>query len=76
MTTITTNLNRYSEEYANALPRLQAGLDNICREHKASFCAKVELQHGRTNAVVVVGYRSGALLRDVVSYLDEMQVLD
>lgn len=76
MSLISTNLNKRSEAYKNAAPRLQAGLDNIADRHAASGMVKLKVYDGQSNAVVLVQYRSGACLRDVVTYLDEMQVLD
>lgn len=76
MTLISTNLNKYSAEYANVAPRLQAGLDDITAEHNASGKVMLKTYEGQSHAVVLVQYKSGACLRDVVAYLDEMQVLD
>jgi hypothetical protein len=75
-TSIHTNLNGNSVEYERARPRLQQGLDNIAAEHNASGLISVYSAAGMTRVTVEVRYRSGACLRDVVAYLDEMQVLD
>lgn len=70
------NLNGNSEEYRNARHRLQAGLDNIATEHQATGMVSVFSAHGMSRVTVEIRYNSGALLRDVAKYLDEMQVLD
>ena len=70
------NLNGNSQEYLNARPRLQAGLDNIALLHNAKDTIKVFNAVGMTRVTVDVNYMSGAMLRDVVNYLDEMGVLD
>lgn len=70
------NLNGNSKEYENAKPRLQQGLDNIAIQHGASDTIKVFNAAGMSRVTVDVTYMSGAMLRDVVNYLDEMQVLD
>jgi len=75
-TSIHLNLNGNSAEYQRARPRLQQGLDNIAAEHNASDMVSVYSAAGMSRVTVEVRYRSGALLRDVVAYLDEMQVLD
>lgn len=70
------NLNGNSAEYERARPRLQQGLDHIAAEHNASGMASVYSASGMSRVTVEVRYMSGAMLRDVVAYLDEMQVLD
>lgn len=75
-TIIDTNLNPRSDACKNAAPRLQAGLDNIAEAHGATGLLNFRDAIGNRVAYVAVRYKSGALLRDVVAYLDEMQVLD
>ena len=75
-TSIKLNLNGNSEEFRNARPRLQAGLNNIAAAHSAKDMVSIFNAHGMSRVTVDVRYMSGALLRDVVSYLDEMSVLD
>lgn len=70
------NLNGNSKEFENARPRLQKGLDNIAAEHNAADMVKVFSAAGMSRVTVEISYTSGALLRDVAVYLDEMQVLD
>lgn len=76
MSRISTNLNKRGQGYKHAAPRIQAALDNIAAEHAASGLVKLCTDEHTSHAYVEVRYRSGACLRDVVAYLDEMQVLD
>jgi hypothetical protein len=75
-TRIRTNLNVRNEAYKNAKPRLQAGLDNIANEYGANGLTYVCILNHSAMAYVEVKFASGAMLRDIVTYLDRMQVLD
>ena len=74
-TKIKLNLNVKTEEWKNAKPRLKQGLENIAARHNATGLIRIQT-NGYSNAQINIYYMSGALLRDVVSYLDEMSVLD
>lgn len=76
MHTIKTNLNANSDAYKRALPRLTAALDNIAAAHNARGTLKVTTLRGGPTVLVRVSYMSGAILRDVVEYLDSMSLLD
>lgn len=74
MSRISTNLNKRSEAFRNAAPRLEAGLANIADDHAANGLVALRTDD-TSHAYVEVRYRSGACLRDVVTYLDTMGVL-
>lgn len=75
-TRIKTNLNLRGQGYKHAAPRIQTALENIATDHAASGLITIGQNQASTHAYVFVRYASGALLRDVVAYLDEMRVLD